>query len=43
MNLRSEGSFIANSTFGRETSGDAIASLAMRTWQLEVPERISGP
>src|SRR4051794_18972094 len=42
-NLRSEGSFIARSTFGRETTGESIGDFESRTWQFDVPERISGP
>src|SRR4051794_39808025 len=42
-NLRSEGSFSASRTLGDDTSGESISPLPMRTWQLDVPERISGP
>ena len=42
-NLRSEGSFSASSTLGRETSGESIGMFERRTWQFDVPERISGP
>ena len=42
-NLRSEGSFMATSTLGAETSGESMDWRESRTWQFEVPERISGP
>ena len=34
---------MASSTLGRETSGESMSPLDSRTWQLDVPERISGP
>ncbi|MGC4052759.1 MAG: hypothetical protein QM757_25800 [Paludibaculum sp.] len=43
MNLRNEGSFKAMRTFGLETKGESTGLLDSRTWQFEVPERISGP
>jgi len=42
-NLCRDGSFIATSTSGLVTSGESMACPARRTWQLDVPERISGP
>ena len=42
-NLRRDGSFIATSTFGTVTRGESIGCRDSRTWQLDVPERISGP
>ena len=40
---RFKGSFIAIRTVGLVTTGESMASREIRTWQFDVPERISGP
>src|SRR5271166_1254208 len=42
-NLYSDGSFMASRIFGLDTKGESISCVARRTWQFDVPERISGP
>ena len=41
--VQSDGSFKASRTLGLVTMGESTGCDERRTWQLDVPERISGP